>query len=136
MAIVKLDLHQKYQPEIFGFGEVYEQISVEKKRKNLEKKFAAGSLFLCANKQQADRGMTLKELITKVKSKDYQILSCGFLDSPWWSSCPRRDKSFFIALPLLIVLAQLIFRILVFFEFLCQGEKKAHLVYVLGRKKK
>lgn len=132
----KLSLRQKYQPKIFGLGEVYEQISVERKRKRLKNEFGSETLFLCSNKNHSQRGLTLEDLKEKVRKQKYQVLANGFADSPPWKSQPRQaGKSLFLNYSLLVILAKLFFRFLVIFEFLWQGKNASHLIYVLGRKK-
>ncbi len=136
MAIYKLSLEQKYRPKIYGLGEIYEQISVERKRKRLRERFGSGILFLCPNKNHSGQGLSPKELKKKVREQQYQVLASGFVDSPLWKSKPGQvGKSPFLGYSLLVILAKLVFRILVIFEFIWQGQNTSHLIYVLGRKK-
>ncbi|MFZ5366486.1 MAG: hypothetical protein ACOZBZ_04345 [Patescibacteria group bacterium] len=132
MAIYKkLPLWQKYKPKIYGLGEVYEQISVERKKKRLKEKFGSGILFLCPNKKHSGRGLALEELQEKVRQQKYLILTSGFVDSPPWRSSPGKRKG--LKLPLF--LAKIIFYGLSFLESFWEGEENSHIVYVLGRKK-
>lgn len=130
MAIYKISLEEKYQPKIYGLGEIYEMVSVERERKRLKERFGSGILFLCPNRQHSGRGLTPEELITKVKKSGYQILESGFVDSPPWKSAPGKKKNW--RLPISWV--EIIFKVLVILEFLWEGKKNSHLVYVLGRK--
>jgi len=137
MAIFKLALNQKYKPKIMGLGEVYEAISVERKKKSLAQKFKGGVLFLSPNQHHQGKGLTLEELKRKVSRQGYQILESGFLDSPPWPSRPRRaGENSFLNHPLLTVFFKLIFSLLVTLEPLWQGPKRSHMIYVLGRKRR
>lgn len=129
--ITKISLNQKYKARIYGLGEVYEQISVERKKKRLKEKFKSGTLFLCPNKKHSGRGLTLEELRKKIRQQKYLILASGFVDSPPWRSSPNKRKG--LRLP--FFLAKIIFYGLTYLEPFWEGEENSHLVYVLGRKK-
>lgn len=134
--ITKLALEQKYQPKITGLGDIYEQISVERRRKILGQRFKKGTLFLVSNREHGGRGLSLEEAAEEALGEGYQILARGFVDSPPWPSKPRPKgtQSPFFKYPFLVFLSPFISRFLVAFEFFWQGPKRSHMVYVLGKK--
>jgi len=137
MAISKLKLNQKYKTQVLGWGEIYEIISVEKKKILLKKRFKQGVLFLVSNKDHSNQGLKLKKLEEKISRQGYRILAKGFVDSPPWPSVLRQSrKNSFLNLPWLKLMIANLFKVLVLFEFLWQGKKKSHMIYVLGRKEK
>lgn len=135
-AIIKLALNQPYQPEIMGLGEIYEIISVEYRQKILQQKFEKGIMFIGANKNYRGRGLTLSRLKRKVCQEGFEVLASGFVDSPPWPSRPRvGNKSPLLKYLWLVMLAKFISKILVFLEFLWQGDRFSHMIYVFGRKR-
>ena len=136
--IYKISFDQKYQPKITGLGDIYEQISVERRRKILAQKFEKGTLFLASNWNHGGRGLTLEEQEEKVCRQGYSVVEKGFVDSPPWSSRPRPKgtQSPFLSYPILVFVAPFIFRLLVALEFLWQGLRNSHMVYVFGQKRR
>lgn len=137
--MVDLDLNQEYQREILGLGEIYEILSVNRKRLLLKKKFKQGRLFLASNKDHGGRGFSLTEIKKKVISHYPQkkILDAGYVDCPPWVSTPRElgKRNKIIYNKSIVFLAKAIFNFLIFFEPFLAKPKTAHMVYVLGRKK-
>lgn len=132
--IIQLDLHNEYKPKIRGLGEIYEEMSVTLLQKKLKEKFKEGILFLSSNKRHRGRGLTIKELELGIKQKGYRVLSSGYVDSPPWASNPSEstvNKNFSLHL---IFLAKMIFWFLIQLEFIWQGNKNSHMIYILVKK--
>ena len=138
MKIVKQKLNQVYRPQIFGLGEIYEIASVEKRRKMLLREYPSGYLYLSSNKNHQGRGATLKELANFVSKISYQkIIMKGYVDSPPWISKPKdeKSKSSYLKYPTVVFFAKMFFPLMVNLEFIWQGEKRSHMVYVFAVKK-
>ncbi|PIS42621.1 MAG: hypothetical protein COT24_02375 [Candidatus Kerfeldbacteria bacterium CG08_land_8_20_14_0_20_40_16] len=132
--INKISLSQSYQREIFGLGEVYEIMSVERLRKKLLKKHSYGTLYLASNQQHNNRGVVLEELAKQLAGQNYSILAKGFVDSPPWRSAPLEKEIKKSYNKLIIAAAKIIFYLLIKIEFLWQGRKKSHMVFGLVKK--
>ncbi|PIY97240.1 MAG: hypothetical protein COY66_00635 [Candidatus Kerfeldbacteria bacterium CG_4_10_14_0_8_um_filter_42_10] len=132
--INKINLSQTYQREIFGLGEIYEIMSVERLRKKLSKKHHSGTLYLASNQQHGNRGMRLEELAEYLTSQNGLILEKGLVDSPPWNSAPLEKGVKKQYNKLIIVVAKTIFYLLIRLEFLWRGQKKSHMVFGLVRK--
>ena len=133
-SIKKISLTETYQTEVLGLGEIYEIMSVEHLRKKLSKTVPAGELYLVSNYSHSKRGLTGKELISKLKEQDIIIWEKGFVDSPPWGSKPlsaSEKKSYGSAA---IFLAKIIFSILIHLEFFWRGPKKSHMLYCFSKK--
>lgn len=135
-GIRKINLKEEYTRPILGLGEIYEIMSVERKRKNLLRKFGQGEIFLAANKEHSGHGITLADLKNYLKSQGFNILDTGYIDSPPFASRPLSpDQKRFYADNLFInYFAKIIFWFLIWLEFLWQGPKKSHMVFGLVKK--
>ncbi len=132
--IIQLNLQDRYEPEIIGLGEIYEKMSVFHLQKKLRKKYKDGVLFLSSNKDHRGKGFTLDELKFQIKSKGYQILYFGYVDSPPWASYKvKSDKKSPYLKSWIIILAKLLFWFLIQIEFIWQGKRSSHMVVCLGR---
>ena len=133
--ITEIELGQEYKRDILGLGEIYEIISVNKKRLFLKNKFSRGFLFLFLNKDHSDRGLTLEEFKRKIihVNPKRKILDSGYVDCPPWSSSPRKIckvNKIIYNRPVLFLI-KIIFSFLFFFEIFFAKPKTAHMVYVL-----
>lgn len=133
--IIELNINEVYKTKILGYGEVYEMISVEKKRKKILRKNKEGILFLASNKDHSQKGYTLEDLSTKVSKKGFQILKKGYVDSPPWQSKPCLGEGKKLDCAIKNFSSILCLKFLVLFEGLWSGKKKSHMVYVFGNKK-
>ncbi len=132
--IIQLNLQDKYEPEIIGLGEIYEKMSVFYLQKKLRRKYKDGVLFLSSNKDHREKGFTLEELKSQVKSQGYQILFFGYVDSPSWSSYKiKSDKKSPYLKPVIISLAKIFFWFLIRLEFIWQEKNNSHMVYILTK---
>jgi hypothetical protein len=129
-----LDLNSRYKVEIFGLGEVYEMMSVERIRKRLIGKFQSGTLYLSPNKSHIQRGMTLDDLMNQLADSGFQILDKGYADSPPCQSRPRDKDNRRNYSPLIVSVAKIIFFFLVRMEFLRENAKRSHMIYCLVKK--
>jgi len=134
--IYKMNLGDTYQPKVKGFGEIYEIESVKSLQKKLFRKYRGGSLFLSSNITHSGRGVSLKCLEKQVKSEKYRIIDSGYVDSPFWKSKPRdlNNKNPLVACPLAVFVSRMIAGFMINLEFIWKGEKRSHMVYVLGKK--
>lgn len=130
-----LDLNDRYDAEIFGLGEVYEIMSVERIRKGLQKKFQSGTLCLSPNKNHIQRGMTLDDLSSQLTDAGSTILARGYADSPPWQSKPRGKDNRRNYSPIIVSISKLIFFFLVRMEFLVRGPKNSHMIYCFVKNK-
>lgn len=133
--IKSITLDQPYETEILGLGEVYEIMSVEALRRKLRRKYHSGRLYLVSNSSHSGRGYALRELNSRLAKERIPIVRNGFVDSPPWSSRPlsagnRKDYPRAI-----IFLAELIFSILIPWEFLWRGPRKSHMLYCFSPKR-
>ena len=128
-----LDLNNNYKAEIFGLGEVYEIMSVERIRKKLLAKFLNGTLCLSSNKNHL-RGMTLDDLVNQLTNDGFTILEKGYADSPFWQSKPRGKNNRRNYNPLIINISKIIFFFLIRMEFLRENPKHSHMIYCLVKK--
>lgn len=129
-----LDLNDSYKAEIFGLGEVYEIMSVERIRKRLLGKFRSGTLCLSPNKSHIQRGVTLDDLTGQLADSGFTILDKGYADSPPWQSKPRGKDNRRNYSPLIINISKIIFFFLVRMEFLQENPKCSHMIYCLAKK--
>jgi hypothetical protein len=127
-----IDLRENYKREVFGLGEIYEIMSVERRRKLLGK-YTKGTLYLSSNKNHSGLGMTIKELEDFLKSQRKTVLGCGFVDSPPWSSSPRNEENKSSYGKISIIAAKIIFWFLVHLEFFWEGPKKSHMIYLFSK---
>jgi hypothetical protein len=131
--IIKLD--EKYDVSVFGLGEVYEMMSVERIRKKLLKKYGSGTLYLAPNKKHIQRGITLGEMKRALISSGSEFLAKGFADSPPWNSNPRGEDNKRNYSPFIVLIAKIIFFFLVRIEFLQAGPRHSHMIYCLVKGK-
>ena len=131
--IKKIDLSQAYQTEIFGLGEVYEIMSVERIRQKLRKKFPSGTLCLSSNIGHL-RGITLEEMTNQLTSEGFLVLEKGYADSPPWHSNPRGKENSRNYSPVITQISKIIFFFLVRLEFLQASAKNSHMIYCLIKK--
>lgn len=133
-TIIKLSIDKSYRRTIMGLGEIYEITSVEKQKKILQRKFHEGTMFLAAKRNYQGR-VAFDELKKEVYREGFKVLASGFVDSPLWPSRPRVDKkSPLLRYPWLVILAERLFNLLVFLEFIWRGKKISHMIYVFGKK--
>lgn len=133
--ITKITLGQEYRRKITGLGDIYEIISVNKKRLDLKNKFTRGSLFLSSNKDHSGRGFTLSEMKRKIleTKPKRKILDFGYIDCPPWSSSPRKagDVNKIIYYKAVLFPIKILFSFLVLWEFFWAKPKTSHMVYAL-----
>jgi len=129
-SIIELNLNDTYYTEIFGFGEVYEIVSVERLRKKLKKKYKTGKILLTSNRNHSDKGLTLEELIDYAKSKNLQIIEFGYVDCPPWQSKKRTKCGTITRNPIIITLAKIVFYFISLLEDITVSKYRAHMVYV------
>jgi len=130
--IRKIDIRTAYEKPIYGLGEIYEIMSIERLRGKLLKKHAAGYLYLCSNKQHSQRGLTIDDL--KQAFPDEKILIWGYTDCPPWQSSPREEVNKKKYPALILYFAKFIFFILLRFEPFWTDASKAHMIYCLTEK--
>ncbi|OGI17225.1 MAG: hypothetical protein A2Z52_01525 [Candidatus Moranbacteria bacterium RBG_19FT_COMBO_42_6] len=130
--ITAVDIQNSYQTEIFGLGEVYEIMSIERLRKKLLKKYFAGKLFLSSNKKHSGRGMTLDDLKKYLYNK--KIVASGFVDCPPWPSAPLGHQERENYPYPIVLLAKSIFFILILFEPLWRNPQRSHMTYCFSKK--
>lgn len=128
-----LDLNDSYKTEIFGLGEVYEIMSVERIRKRLAGKFQNGTLCLSSNIGHL-RGMTLDDLTSQLTDSGFTILDKGYADSPPFHSRPRGKDNSRNYSPLIVNISKIIFFFLVKMEFLRENSNRSHMIYCLAKK--
>lgn len=129
-----LDLNDSYEAEIFGLGEVYEIMSVERIRGRLLGKFQSGTLCLAPNKSHIQRGMTLDDLASQLADSGFTVLEKGYADSPPWQSKPRGKDNRRNYSSLIINISKIIFFFLVRIEFLRENSRRSHMIYCLAKK--
>jgi hypothetical protein len=114
--VVALPLNAHYAPEIRGYGELYEQVSVNRLLKRLRKKHRDGLLLLAPSNSNS----RIRQLVPPT----FKIVETGYVDSPPWKSNPRTNprKIRFQRL------ATLAFKLLAFFEPADRG----HMIYVFA----
>jgi hypothetical protein len=130
-----IELSEKYQRDIFGLGEVYEIMSVERMRRRLLNKYGGGKIYLASNKNHGGKGITLKELEFFLKEAGIIPAEKGFIDSPPWPSSPLKadDKKSYGKF--IIATSKIIFWFLIRLESLWEGSKKSHMIYIFSQKK-
>ncbi|MAG39303.1 hypothetical protein CMO90_04425 [Candidatus Woesearchaeota archaeon] len=116
--IKKINLKTKYETKIYGLGEVYEIISIEKLRKKLLKKYVYGILVL------SDKNIDYKKPLLK-----------GTIDNPPWKSNKINKEKWTVKIWPIKVTAKVLFHIMVFFEIF-RKQKKAHMKYVFYQDEK
>jgi len=128
-----LDIHTEYHTEILGLGEIYEILSVERLRNRLKRKYGNGVLFLSSNKDHSGRGMNIDELINYVKQMGFDALEFGYVDAPPWRSKRRAKPRKMVNKSLVLTLAKIILKPLVYLEPFIISKHKAHMLYVFSR---
>jgi nucleoside-diphosphate-sugar epimerase len=131
-----LNLNNKYHVEIFGFGEIYEIVSVEMLMKKLKRKYGDGVLLLAQNKDHSGEGLTLEELIGYAKLRNLLIVKAGYVDSPPWFSKRRESPRSIINFAPILFITRKIFYILSNLEKFTASKYKAHMIYVFLKAKK
>jgi len=116
-----------------GAGELYEELSVNRRLRKIHKSFGQCTVCLAANKDNvkhnpSGEGFSLDDLAKKMEEDRYELVDKGFTDSPPWQKTGGREKPL---LPDFVYGA--IFRVLLIFEPLWQGPRKSHMVYVSGQ---
>lgn len=133
--IIKILSSESYVPrQRHGAGELYEELSVNRRLHSILKSLGQCPVYLAANKDNAKHnpsgeGFSLDDLAKKMSEDGYEVVDKGFTDSPPWQKTGAREK------PLLSDFAyRAIFRALLIFEPLWKGPTKSHMIYVVGRR--
>jgi len=122
-TIVCLKAHEQYRPkEILGYGELYEQISVNRLLKKICGKYSSNVYVHLAPSQNSEHGLSIDQLVATVSQKP---LETGYVDDPPWKSRKRKSPK-----PLrLQSIAKLALSIVAYLE--TAKADSAHMIYVV-----
>lgn len=112
----------KYKTEIKGYGEIYEEVSIEFLRQRLRRKYKTGTLYLVPESDEKGR----EDLIIGLFKALASVHEMGSVDCPPWKSKPKREGK--IPPLLLRWLARIVF-LLFFVPY--EARNKPHMLWIL-----
>ncbi|MFH1850432.1 MAG: hypothetical protein ABH879_09730 [archaeon] len=119
--MIKIDIRDQYRADIYGFGEIYEIVSVNYLLQKLRARYAGGDLYLFDGSDVRYTGLRDYLIMGEIPFEE------GTADRPPWKPKTRTHQRPVTAYPAVRDLAALAFRLLVRLEFLWS---QAHLRYV------
>ena len=134
-GIIKQDVHQKYDCEILGFGEIFEIKSVERIRKKLIRKHQDGVFYLSSNRDHSGRGFTKEEVENALLKDELELLESGYADAPPSKSDPLESgqKSSKMKNAAVSKMVPVLFYLWIpLFEKYYRKRRKAHVVWAFG----
>jgi hypothetical protein len=131
--IIKNPVGKIYTRPIFGLGEIYEIMSVERTRKKFVSSYPESTILLSSNSTHSGRGVSLEQMNEYCVTQGIKVIASGYVDCPPWSSAPRHTERGMMKNKPLTSIAKLIFFFLIRLEFLWRNGKNSHMVYCLAK---